>query len=223
MPPVVDMAALGRAGAPLASVIVADPPWRYERAGRSGGIDHHYESLSVADLRAMPVARYGRKNCALLLWATPAKLNEAVALGEAWGFTYRTVFVTWIKTCLDGVTPVTGMGYYTRQSAEYVLLFSRGRTAHLVRSHSVNSTLIARRGKHSEKPASFWPLVRRVFGDITCTELFARTPVEGVTCFGNQLCPPHTAAEPVLVVVSSSAAAQHLESERADQPVPRDL
>ena len=44
----------------------------------------------------------------------------------AWGFTYKTCFVTWVKP-KDGTRPAFGVGYYTRSNAECCFLAVKGK------------------------------------------------------------------------------------------------
>ena len=54
-------------------VIYADPPWQYrvysqKGAGRSA--ESHYPTMSISDIRSLPVAELADKDCALFLWVT---------------------------------------------------------------------------------------------------------------------------------------------------------
>ena len=54
----------------------------------------------------------------LYLWATAPKLAESMKVIEAWGFEYRTGMV-WDKMKI-------GMGYWTRNQHEHLLICRRG-------------------------------------------------------------------------------------------------
>jgi N6-adenosine-specific RNA methylase IME4 len=156
-------------------VILADPPWQYAHTTAQGAAARHYATLSDADLAALPVAQLAADPCALLLWATGPKLDVAVDTMRRWGFTYKTVFFTWVKT-LDGTRPVFGLGHYTRSCTELCLLGVRGRTAaRMRRSRRVAQLITAARREHSRKPAEARARVDEFFGaHVRKLELCAR-------------------------------------------------
>ena len=101
-------------GAPW-QIVLADPPWRYEHVKTtSRAIEQQYPTMSLSDICAMPVAKKCAKAAVLYLWATAPKLEEALEVLRAWGFTYRTCAV-WTK-------PQIGMGYWFRQQHELLLV-----------------------------------------------------------------------------------------------------
>jgi hypothetical protein len=62
-------------------VIYADPPWQYgdERSGGSyGGAIDHYNTMSLDDIKALPVKELAEDNAVLCLWATAPLLPEAL-------------------------------------------------------------------------------------------------------------------------------------------------
>ena len=78
-------------------IIYADPPWRYAQKGLQGAAEHHYPTMSINELCALPVAELAAPDSALFLWATFPQLPEALRLIEAWGFTYKSVAFVWLK------------------------------------------------------------------------------------------------------------------------------
>src|SRR5262245_30060895 len=89
--------------------IVADPPWRYDQSPR-GAVAHHYPTMSLDEIQALPVRDLAEDNSHLHLWTTHSFLREAFCVMEAWGFSYRSIFV-WVK-------PTLGNGQYWRAAAE---------------------------------------------------------------------------------------------------------
>ena len=71
-------------------VIIADPPWSYERSGVQGAAALHYPTMTDEDIYNLPVADIARADAVLLLWATWPKLTEAMRVVTAWGFEYVT-------------------------------------------------------------------------------------------------------------------------------------
>lgn len=106
-------------------IIYADPPWSYNQRGR-GAAENHYETMSIDDLEQLPVERLAAENAVLFLWATMPLLPEALDLGRAWGFSYKTCAFTWIKHYEPSGKPAMGGGMWTRANAELCLLFVRG-------------------------------------------------------------------------------------------------
>ena len=81
-------------------LIYADPPWSfatYSRKGKGRSAEAHYDCMSLADIKALPVAEWAAPDCVLLLWATDPLLDKAMDVIRAWGFTYKTVGFCWAK------------------------------------------------------------------------------------------------------------------------------
>src|SRR6202030_2509029 len=104
----VDHAAGAREHAPMSAtpqskhykVIYADPPWTfatYSRKGKGRSAEAHYDCMSLADIKALPVSEWAADDCVLFLWTTDPLLEKAFELVQAWGFTYKTVGFYWAK------------------------------------------------------------------------------------------------------------------------------
>ena len=46
-------------------IIYADPPWRYSAKKVQGAAENHYPTMSIDELRALPVAELAAKDSAL--------------------------------------------------------------------------------------------------------------------------------------------------------------
>lgn len=121
----------------------------------------------------MNIGTLAKPDCVLLMWATFPCLQQALKLGRAWGFTYKTVAFTWIKTNKKNGNIYIGMGHYTRANAEIVLLFTKGKSVER-KVKNVSHVLISARGNHSEKPHEIRMRINRLFGEVSRLELFAR-------------------------------------------------
>ena len=103
-------------------VIYADPPWTfstYSRKGKGRSPEAYYDCMSLADIKALPVADWAADDCVLLLWATDPLLDKAFDVIGAWGFTYKTVGFYWAKlrrpeTPFCEGSFFTGLGFWTR-------------------------------------------------------------------------------------------------------------
>ncbi len=150
-------------------VIVADPPWRYET-----GSDLPYPTMSIQEIKAIPVTDIADKNAILWLWTTNAHLRVSFEVVEAWNFEYKTL-LTWVKDRM-------GTGEWLRGQTEHCLLAIRGKPVFLNGCH--RTVLEAARREHSRKPEEFYRLV-----EATCpgekVELFSRQERTDWTTFGN--------------------------------------
>lgn len=155
--------------------IYADPPWRYDRSPR-GAASRHYDTLSVDEIAALPVAELAADVCHLHLWTTHSFLFEAKRVLDTWGFSYKSLFV-WVK-------PKLGTGHYWRSAAEYLLLGVKGNQTFLDRT--IPNWLSADRGEHSEKPERIRALIERVSPG-PYLELFGRRAVHGWVTHGNEV------------------------------------
>ena len=160
-------------------VIYADPPWQYgdERSGFGGAVDH-YNTMSMAELKSMPVASLTEDNAVLFLWGTAPLLPEAIELIEAWGFKYKTNIV-WDKVRAN-------LGNYTSVRHEHLLIATKGSGVpdNTTRVDSVQ--VVERIGRHSEKPEEFRNIIETLYTYGNKLELFARKSVEGWEVFGNE-------------------------------------
>lgn len=82
------------------SIIYADPPWSYrDKKGCDPAYGAMtYPTMSIGAIKNLPVSAIADTNCMLFLWATFPNLREALDVIDAWGFQYKTVAFTWVKT-----------------------------------------------------------------------------------------------------------------------------
>lgn len=174
------------------SVIYADPPWSYrvwssKGAGRSA--ENHYPTMSIEDIRALPVAELADKDCALFLWVTFPTLREAMTVLDAWGFTYKTVAFVWIKENRQTPSLFWGLGYWTRSNAEVCILATKGSPKRF--SAGVHQVIMSPIEQHSKKPDETRERIVKLMGDVPRVELFARQTAPGWDVWGNEVaCTP---------------------------------
>jgi N6-adenosine-specific RNA methylase IME4/ParB-like chromosome segregation protein Spo0J len=155
--------------------IVVDPPWEYDDESIPGAAAHQYATMSYEQLKALNVAALAAEDgCHLFLWATSPMLPLALALIEAWGFTYKQT-LTWTKDRL-------GMGRYFRIRDEFLLFATRGRTLPL-KSQSLSSGINAPATRHSAKPDAMYAHLEEGTFEPRL-EMFARKAREGWTTWG---------------------------------------
>ena len=189
--------------------ILADPPWRFttfsakgrgrcpdgplsRAAQRQNSPERHYATMPLEDIVALPVGVLAARDCVLFLWAVDPMIPEALEVGTAWGFKYKTVAFYWAKERRitssrhelhenpDHKRFPIGTGYWTRANPELCLLFTRGHPKRT--SASVRKLVIAPRREHSRKPTL--PIEQLTAGPYL--ELFARAPRTGWDVWGNQ-------------------------------------
>lgn len=151
----------------------------------SGETLRHYDTLTIDELKEMPVKDIIDKNCMLFLWATFPQIQEALDLIKAWGFVYKTVAFSWVKTTKDGTKPAFGVGYYTRNNVEVCLLGVKGNP--LKQVGNMSSVVISPREEHSKKPDLVREKIVELCGDVSRVELFARKQTEGWDTWGNEV------------------------------------
>ena len=103
---------------------------------------------------------------------------------KAWGFKYKTVAFTWVKTNKKSPSWFVGLGYYTRANPEICILGIRGK-APAKKSCSVRQLVVNPIGDHSTKPPCVRERIVELFGDVPRIELFARQKVEGWDSWGH--------------------------------------
>ena len=177
-------------------IIYADPPWSYESySGKSekdflnkkriwGIAESNYETMSIEELKQLPVQSISDDDCILFMWATFPNLQQALDLIKAWGFEYKTVGFVWEKFGKsNNTTKKYGLGWYTRSNAEIVMIGRKGKFDR--KSAAVQQIVKSTIGEHSRKPNEVRERILKLCGDLPRIELFARTKVYGWDVWGN--------------------------------------
>jgi N6-adenosine-specific RNA methylase IME4 len=160
-------------------VIYADPPWRYEFAEtESRAIENQYPTMTLEDICALPISELATKDAILFMWATAPKLEEAMRVVSAWGFTYRTCLV-WCKERM-------GMGYYARIEHELLLVATRGSMPAPAPENRPRSVFSKAREEHSAKPEYYYEVLEAMYPTLSRIELFSRNERKGWDAWGNQ-------------------------------------
>lgn len=167
-------------------IILADPPWPFDNSGNNNqrNVSRHYKTMSLSDIKSLPVASIADKNSILFLWITNPRLYYADEIISAWGFKYKTVGFTWIKQNKNGEGVFRGMGHYTRSNPEQCLIATRGKVLPR-KSSCVDQLIIAPRREHSRKPDEIYDRIEALYGG-PYLELFSRTRRKGWTAWGNE-------------------------------------
>lgn len=159
------------------NVIVADPPWQYEKRVNDSTSRNQvgYPTMTQEEICALDVASIAHDDCILWLWTTNAHMEQAYWVTQAWGFQVKTI-LTWVK-------PSIGMGDWLRGQTEHCLLAVRGKPT--IRLSGESTVLHGPRRAHSEKPDEFYQLVEKICPGSKC-ELFSRKNRPGWKAWGGE-------------------------------------
>src|ERR1700693_5568006 len=159
------------------STLLADPPWRFQNKTGKIAPEHRrlarYETLTLEEIKRLPVAKVAAPTAHLYLWVPNALLAEGLAVMAAWGFTYKSNIV-WHKVRKDGGSDGRGVGFYFRNVTELILFGVRRKNARTLAPGRRQVNLLGtRKREHSRKPDEQYEIIE------TCSpgpfvELFAR-------------------------------------------------
>lgn len=168
--------------------VLADPPWRFTNRTGKVAPEHRrldrYDTMTIPEISALPVADSLADNAHLYLWVPNALLPEGLQVMEAWGFRYVSNIV-WAKRRKDGGPDGRGVGFYFRNVTELLLFGVRGKMRTLAPARSQVNMIETRKREHSRKPDEQYDLIE------ACSpgpylEMFARYPRDGWTVWGNE-------------------------------------
>jgi len=171
-------------------IILCDPPWTYNDKLTYGnakkGVHYKYKTLSIKDIKDLPIQNIAAEDCTLFLWGTWPLLKECIATMETWGFEYKTGGFVWVKVTKTKPTrAVTALGRYTRGNTEYILIGRRGKFLER-HNKNISQLIMTPRGeKNSEKPVLVNTQIDKLYGSqYRKIELFARRCHPGWTATG---------------------------------------
>lgn len=196
------------------SLIYADPAWSYDNKGSRAAADKHYSTMTITDLKRLPVWELAADDSVLVMWWVPPMPLEAIELAEAWGFKVKNMCLfTWAKLneraldnldrelaghhenvgALDSLDFLEllntqtrmGLGNYTRGNSESALVAVKGRGLERL-TGNVKQMIYAPLGAHSAKPAEAIHRLERLYGDVPRIELFSRRAAPGWHRWGNE-------------------------------------
>ncbi|MGI9255414.1 MAG: MT-A70 family methyltransferase [Salinispira sp.] len=179
-------------------IIYADPPWHYNgkvQFDKSlvkkenphyqkhifvSSASFKYPTVKTQELAKIPVHTISEDNCLLFLWTTNPHLAQAIELGRAWGFEYKTVAFVWHK---HNHNP----GQYTLSYCELCLLFKKGKIPGPRGARNVKQFLRAPRTEHSKKPGEVARNITKMFPTQKKIELFARQRFDNWDAWGLEI------------------------------------
>lgn len=155
---------------------------KYRRRVNQRPDDLPYQTMSVDEIKALPVGELAAESCHLWLWTTNEYLKAGFDVMKAWGFKYLAP-VVWVKP--------SGCGNYFIHRTQTMLFGYKGK-CRFNGARYVPNVIHAPAGRHSEKPIESYDLIESV-SDGPRLELFARpvTPMfqrmPGWTVWGNEV------------------------------------
>lgn len=170
------------------STVLADPPWRFTNRTGKVAPEHRrlgrYGTMSLEEIKALPVSQVLAPAAHLYLWVPNALLPEGLDVMRAWGFRYVSNIV-WAKRRKDGGPDGRGVGFYFRNVTELLLFGVRGSMRTLSPGRSQVNMIETRKREHSRKPDEQYDLIEACSPG-AYLELFARYPRDGWSVWGDE-------------------------------------
>lgn len=176
-------------------IFYVDPPWDYngklqfDKSSKSvekidlskkifiSSASFKYPTLKLKELKKLPLTSIANENSLLFMWTSSPHLAQALELGKAWGWKYRTVAFVWDKMNHNP-------GQYTLSYCELCLVFKRGKIPTPRGARNIKQLVRVPRREHSEKPIEVLEGITKMFPTQKKIELFARRTAKGWDCWG---------------------------------------
>lgn len=172
------------------STILADPPWQFQNRTGKMAPEHkrlsRYSTLTLQEIKDIPVASALADTAHLYLWVPNALLADGLAVMESWGFTYKTNII-WYKVRKDGGPDRRGVGFYFRNVTEIILFGIKGKNARTLQpGRTQPNMIVSRKREHSRKPDEQYEIIEGCsWGPYL--EMFSRGARNGWHCWGNEV------------------------------------
>ena len=179
-------------------IIYADPPWDYggkmqydkssiktinigfEKNIFISSAAFKYPTLKLKELKKLDINSIADENCLLFMWTTGPQFANAIILGSAWGFEYKTVAFVWDKQ-------IHNPGRYTLSQTEFCIVFKKGCIPSPRGARNIRQLISIPRGEHSVKPIEVIDGITKMFPDQDKIELFARNNYFGWDNWGLEI------------------------------------
>jgi len=167
------------------NIVVVDPPWDVKKLthkARPNQVAMDYPTMSLEDIKALPIQNILDDNCWLFLWTTQKYLFESKAILEHWGLHYLLTMV-WEKTYGHSAgMPLFGF----RWNAEFILVGYKNKPPLWVKGKSlIPAVFQAENIRHSQKPDKFYLMIENL-GEKRI-DIFARSKRLGWDVWGNEV------------------------------------
>ena len=163
-------------------VIYADPPWdvkKIKRKVRPNQIEFDYPTMSLEEIKNLPVPDITADDAVCFLWTTQAYLPKSFEVLGQWGFKYQRT-LTW-----DKMNGLCLFGFHHR--TEFILFGYKGKIEMYPKRKAIPSIfqISSKHLRHSQKPDEIRKAIE-VFGE-NRIELFARQKTSGWDVWGNEV------------------------------------
>jgi N6-adenosine-specific RNA methylase IME4 len=168
--------------------ILVDPPWRFQNSTGKIAPEHkrlaRYPTLSLDEIKNIPVANVTAAQCHLYLWVPNALIQEGLEVLKYWGFTYKTILI-WYKIRKDGGPDGRGVGFYFRNVTEMVLFGVKGKLRTLKPGRTQVNIMTSQKREHSRKPDELYEIIENCSPG-PYLEMFARGERRNWVTWGNE-------------------------------------
>ncbi|MBV7408744.1 MT-A70 family methyltransferase [Maritimibacter sp. DP1N21-5] len=168
-------------------LIMADPPWAFDHWGQPGerSAGSKYQTMTFDEIAAIRVGDMLTGEGIVWLWITPAFAHRVNEIWEAWRIKPVTMG-WWLKTTKsEPIRPAIGTGHVMRETGEPYFIGKIGDPR--FRDKSIRSTIMAPRGRHSEKPEEAYRNAERLaHPQAFRLDLFSRKTRPGWDSAGNE-------------------------------------
>ena len=165
-------------------VVVVDPPWPVKKLthpARPNQTSMDYKTLSLEEIKALPVGRLAAPASWCFLWTTQRFLWDSRAVLEGWGFDFLLTMVWKKEYGRSAGMPLFGF----RWNAEFILVGTRGVRELWPKRPLILAAFSAENIRHSEKPDAFYKAVEGLGSPRI--DLFARKAREGWDVWGDEV------------------------------------
>jgi N6-adenosine-specific RNA methylase IME4 len=163
--------------------IYADPPWQQTMSGKYKKKKHktldeiEYPTMTLDDIKNIPVREIAEIGCHLWLWTTNQFLKQGFEVMESWGFKYLSP-ITWVKP--------SGIGNYFVHRTQTLLFGYKERCFFNNDRYKPTVIFAPTPRRHSEKPIEVYELIESI-SDNPRIELFARQKRLNWDVWGNEI------------------------------------
>ena len=162
-------------------VIYADPPWPVGSIVMDkweSPIDDKYPTMSIDDIKKLPIVELSAEDCSLFIWTTHSFLPDCLTIINEWGFKYFCL-ITWNKG-----SGWTQFGFH--KMTEFLLFAYKGKMNIDQYGKAIPTLISENKTYHSKKPDSIRELIKSKTPEGRL-ELFARDEYKGWESWGNQI------------------------------------
>jgi len=163
------------------SVIYADPAWPVGSIVMDkweSSIDDKYPTMSIEDIKNLPIKDLSTDNCSLFIWTTHTFLPDCLDIIKEWDFKYFCL-ITWNKG-----SGWTQFGFH--KMTEFLLFAYKGKMNINQYGKAIPTLINENKTVHSKKPDSIREMIKEKTPEGRL-ELFAREEYEGWLSWGNEI------------------------------------